>query len=91
MDKSIKVTVLKNEQEEETSTLNIKNEIYIGAHKGMVRSVNLSQDSKELLTAGQDNNLKLWDVERRELNQKFMTSCNHVNHLITNKLIDILC
>ena len=50
----------------------------LGQHKGMVRSVNFSQDSTMLLTAGQDPSLKLWDVETSKLITNLSSASKHV-------------
>lgn len=80
MDKSVKLLSLRYGCEVD-GEVSISDEIFIGSHKGMVRSVKLSNDHRQLLSAGQDTNLKLWDVETQELIQKFKSSCNHVKLL----------
>lgn len=87
MDKSVKLLSL-NYDYEAQEEVTIDDELFIGSHKGMVRSVKLSNDHHEILSAGQDTNLKLWDVQTQQLIQKFKSSCNHVRKLV--QLIDIL-
>lgn len=83
MDKSVKLVTLSNPEGE--NSLKKDEDIFIGSHRGMVRSVKFTLDSKQILSAGQDTNLKLWDVETQELIQKFKTSCNHVKLLFKLK------
>ena len=57
----------------------ISEEIQLGGHKGMVRSVKFSKDASKLLTAGQDTVVKLWDLETLQQSGTFHSNSRHVN------------
>lgn len=74
MDKTTKILKFKNYSEgvEDKSTnggklAELETEIHLGSHKGMVRSVKFGNYGRKLLTSGQDQVLKLWDVETGKL------------------------
>ena len=97
MDKSTKILKFKNFNNQIEGNNNGSNkplmeldcELELGQHHGMVRSVKFDRYGRKLLTSGQDENLKIWDVETGKLMTHlgdqgcFKSNSKHVRYYLT--------